>query len=399
MNRMTYSCLSQRLRLTALAAASLLSFVPLLHAANTRKSTQGSKAIIAYVFTRGRVLTPGEVDGRKVTRINYAFANIKDGKIVEGYPHDDENFTALNALKRDNPALQVMVSVGGWDWSNGFSDMALTRQSRHKFIESVVAFLETYHLDGLDIDWEYPGMAGATDHFRPEDKQNYTLLLKELRQRFGREQKKLHRRLLLSIATGASAKFLEHTEMNKVQRYVDSVNLMTYDFYGPASDKITGHQAPLYVNALDPKQYSADMAVQNYERAGVPARKIVLGMPFYGKRWAEVPGENHGLFQPGKAPPRDANGPGFDAASLIASGYTRYWDAAAQVPYLYNSATRMFVSYEDAESVAGKCKYVLSHKLGGVMFWTYESDTTGVLLNTVDASFHYGVGLAAAEMR
>lgn len=390
---------SQLFRLAALSTACAISMVPLLHASNTRQRGQSSKAIIAYVFTRGRVLAPGEVDGRKVTRINYAFANIKDGKMVEGYPHDDENFAALNALKHDNPNLQVLVSVGGWDWSGAFSDMALTKQSRRRFAESVVAFIEKYHLDGLDIDWEYPGMAGATDRFRPEDRQNYTLLLHELRQRFGHEQKKLHRRLLLSIATGASAKFLEHTEMKKVERYVDSVNLMTYDFYSPGSDKITGHQAPLYVSPLDPKQYSADLAVQNFERAGVPARKIVLGMPFYGKRWAEVPGEDHGLFQPGKEPPRSGYGPGFDAASLMANGYTRYWDSVAQVPYLYNPATRMFVSYEDAQSVAGKCKYVLSHRLGGVMFWTYESDTTGALLNAVNASFHHGVGLTAAEMR
>lgn len=242
-------------------------------------------------------------------------------------------------------------------------------------------------------------MAGDTNHFRPEDKQNYTLLLKELRHRFRREQKKLHRPLLLSIATGASPKFLEHTEMKKVQRYVDTVNLMTYDYYGPDSDKITGHQAPLFVNPSDPKQLSADRSVRDYERAGVPARKIVLGMPFYGKRWAEVPSENHGLFQPGEQPPRDAHGPGFDAASLLASGYTRYWDSAAQVPYLYNPDTRMFVSYEDAESVAGKCKYVVSHKLAGVMFWTYQSDTTGVLLNTVDASLHHDSGLSAGDLR
>ena len=242
-------------------------------------------------------------------------------------------------------------------------------------------------------------MAGATDHFRPEDKQDYTLLLKELRHRFRREQKTLHRALLLSIATGASPKFLQHTEMKKVQRYVDSVNLMTYDYYGPDSDKITGHQAPLFVNPSDPKQLSVDLSVEQYERAGVPARKIVLGMPFYARRWAEVQSENHGLFQPGKEPPPGVHGPGFDAASLLASGYTRYWDPASQVPYLYNPATRMFVSYEDAESVAGKCKYVVSHKLAGVMFWTYSSDTTGVLLNTVDAVLHHDSGSSAAEIR
>lgn len=350
-----------------------------------------SKDIIAYVFTRNRALAPSEIDARKLTRINYAFANIENGVIVEGFASDAENFATLNSLKRDNPSLQVLASVGGWDWSGVFSDMALTKQSRSRFIESVVSFIEKYNLDGLDIDWEYPAMPGATNNFRPADTQNYTLLVKELRHRFNREQKKLHRHLFISVATGASPKFLAHTEMGKVQRYVDTVNLMTYDYYGPGDDAITGHQAPLFTDPADPKQLSADRSVRDFEAAGVPARKIVLGLPFYAKTWAEVSSQNHGLFQPGKKPPRSSYGPGRDPASLLKAGYTRYWDAASSAPYLYNPDTQTFVSYEDAESVARKCKYVIDKKLGGVMFWTYSSDPTGVLLNTVDISLHHTI--------
>jgi chitinase len=102
----------------------------------------GSKAVIAYVFLQNRVLTPGEIAATKVTRINYAFANVRDGEIVEGFPHDAQNFAALNNLKKLNPRLQVLVSVGGWSWSGGFSDMALTPESRRKFVESAVRFLE-----------------------------------------------------------------------------------------------------------------------------------------------------------------------------------------------------------------------------------------------------------------
>lgn len=371
----------------ALCLAALAMLLPL--AAPVHAATKKNKAIIAYVFTRDRALTPTEIDARKLTRINYAFANISNGVIVEGFASDAANFATLNSLKRDNPGLTVLVSVGGWDWSGKFSDMALSKQSRSLFIESVVSFIEKYNLDGLDIDWEYPAMAGATNNFRPEDTRNYTLLVKELRHRFNREQKKLHRHLLLSVATGASPKFLAHTEMGKVQRYVDSVNLMTYDYYGPGNDAITGHQAPLFTNPVDPKQLSADRSVRDYEAAGIPARKIVLGLPFYARRWAEVSSQNHGLFQPGKRPPRSSYGPGQDPASLLKAGYTRYWDTASSAPYLYNPDTQTFVSYEDAESVARKCKYVLDKKLAGVMFWTYSSDPTGVLLDTVDTSFHH----------
>jgi chitinase len=341
-----------------------------------------SREIIAYVFPQDRVLGPDEINARRLTRINYAFANIKDGEIVSGFPHDAENFAILNRLKRTNPALKLLVSVGGWTWSGGFSDAALTPRSRERFISSAVRFIEQYKLDGLDIDWEYPDQPGSGNTFRPQDKQNYTLLLAELRQRFDREQTRLHRRLYTSIATGASTKFLQHTEMEKVQHYVDTVNLMTYDFYvgGPA----TGHDAPLFRNPTDPKHVSADRSVTEYEQAGVPSRKIVLGLPFYGRSWGEVANKNNGLFQPGKA----AHGVHFsypDLPNLLATGFIRHWDAEASAPYLYNPHTRIFVTYEDPQSIAAKCKYVTERKLGGIMFWEYSNDSTGILLQAVHA--------------
>src|ERR1700722_4770409 len=214
--------------------------------------------IVAYVFPQDNPLRDGEVAAQKMTRINYAFANIQGGLIVNGFSHDDQNFASLVALKQQNPSLTVLVSVGGWLWSGGFSDMALTKGSRAAFIASVVEFVGHHQLDGLDIDWEFPGLPGATNNFRPEDKQNYTLLLKELRARFNHLEKDLHRRLYLTIATGASTEFLEHTEMDKVAKYVDTVNLMAYDYYEPDSDAITGHHAPLYTNPADPKKVSDD---------------------------------------------------------------------------------------------------------------------------------------------
>lgn len=355
----------------------LLGTMPMLHAAPSPH-----REIIAYVFPQDRVLGADEVAARKLTRINYAFANIRNGEVVEGFSHDAENFTILNGLRRDNPALRILVSVGGWTWSGGFSDAALTPRSREKFIASAVHFIERHKLDGIDLDWEYPGQAGNGNTFRPEDKHNFTLLLAELRQRLDREEPRLHRRLYTSIAAGASARYIEHTEMDKVSRYLDTVNLMTYDFYvgGPA----TGHDAPLFHNPADPKHVSADNAVSLFLEAGVPASKLVLGVPFYGRSWGEVSAANHGLFQPGKA----AKGVHFsypDLPSLLAQGYVRYWDTEAGVPYLYSAQKRVFVTYEDPQSIAGKCRYVREHNLGGVMFWEYFNDTTGILLDAVHA--------------
>jgi chitinase len=354
--------------------------------------------IIAYIFPRDRVLQPTDIDPAKLTRINYAFANIQGGRIVIGTPVDEANFATLVGLKQQNPSLQVLVSVGGWLWSGNFSDMALTKESRSRFIDSVAEFIERYKLDGLDIDWEYPGMAGATNHFRPEDGRNFTRLVSELRARFNRDQRKLGRTLLLSFAAGSSSDFIAHTELGRVARYVDTVNLMAYDYYEPGSEKISGNHAPLYTDPADPKRVSADRSVEEFEQAGVPPHKIVLGVPFYGHVWGEVGPTDHGLFQPGVVVPNTFANYGNIVSGMIGHGYTRYWDAAAAVPYLYSDAKREFVSYEDPESLALKCAYVRRKGLAGIMFWEYTGDPTGALLNTINTAF-YGSGSNAAGDR
>ena len=340
--------------------------------------------IVAYVFQRNDLIQPGQIAAQKLTRINYAFANLQGGRIVNGFTNDDRNLAALVALRQENPSLTVLVSVGGWLWSGNFSDIALTKTSRDLFIESVVEFINRNHLDGLDIDWEYPGLVGAGNHFRPEDKQNYTFLLKELRHRFNQQEKKLHRRLYITIAAGASSDFLAHTEMNKVQKYVDTVNLMAYDYYEPTDDAIAGHHAPLFTNPADPKKISADRSVQEFEHAGVPAAKIILGVPFYGHVWGAVTDTNHGLFQPGKPIPNAFAKYGNITATMLNNGFVRYWDPIASVPYLYNPEKKIFVSYEDPESLGLKSRYVLDHKLGGMMFWDYSSDPAGALLDAIN---------------
>ena len=336
--------------------------------------------IIGYVFAQDAVLNPADIAAEKLTRINYAFANLRDGKVVEGFAHDAENFAVLNGLKTRNPNLKVLVSVGGWTWSGAFSDASLTAASRKVFVDSAVAFVEKYKLDGLDIDWEYPGLVGAGNVFRPEDKQNYTALLRELRKAFNREGKQLHRHLYSSVATGGGADFVAHTELAKVARAVDSVNLMSYDYYEPTDDKIAGHHAPLLTNPADRKGISADASVKMYLEAGVPARKLILGVPFYGHAWT-----TDGLYKAAVGAQIPTNFHDITGSMTAGNGYVRYWDSAASVPYLYNSTTRLFVSYEDPESLALKCKYVRKHKLGGVMFWDYAGDSNGALLSAIYA--------------
>jgi chitinase len=347
-----------------------------------------AKAVVGYVFPQNAELQPGQIDANSLTRINYAFANIENGHMVTGFAKDKENFAFLVSLKQQNPSLTVLVSVGGWLWSNNFSEVSLTLQSRETFIQSVMEFLKRYDLDGLDIDWEYPGMTGSGHPFRSEDAQNFTLLLKELRTRFTTETGRTHHRLYLTIAAGASDEFLAHTEMEKVQRYVDTVNLMSYDYYESPSDALTGHHAPLFTSPSDPKKVSGNASVLAFEKAGVPASKILLGMPFYGRMWGEVADHNHGLFQPGKPVPNAYAPYHAIAETMLNHGFDRYWDSKASVPYLYSPEKQIFVSYEDPESIAAKCNYVRAHDLGGVMFWDYSGDPSGTLLKTIHDSLN-----------
>jgi chitinase len=339
------------------------------------------KVIVAYVFPQNRELGADEIAASKLTRINYAFANIVGGRMVNGFKNDDQNLATLVALKRQNPSLTVLVSVGGWEWSGGFSDMALTKRSREAFIVSVMDYIERHQIDGLDIDWEYPGQAGSTRHFRPLDKANFTHLLKETRRAFDQQQRRLGRTLYLTIAAGASSSYLAHTEMAEAQRYLDTVNLMAYDYYEPGEP--TGNHAPLFTDPDDPKKVSAERSVREFEAAGVPAHKIVLGVPFYGHPWGQVADVHHGLFQPGGRLPQGYATYGLISTTMLNHGFERYWDEASSVPYLYSATQKIFVSYEDAESLALKARFVMERDLAGMMFWDYAGDPSGVLLDAV----------------
>ncbi len=340
--------------------------------------------ITGYVFPRNHILPPGQIDARALTRINYAFGVIHDGALNPATAVDAQNFAFLTGLRKQNPSLTILLSVGGWNGSGGFSDAALTAHSRATFVESVVDLLRRYDLDGLDVDWEYPGLPGAGNPYRPEDKRNFTLLLKDLRERFDREQKATGRRWMLTIAAEASEEYLAHTEMRRVQRYVDAVNLMTYDYAMPSADALTGFNAPLFADPAAPRQESVDASARAFEQGGVPADKILIGIPFYSHVWQQVPDRNHGLFQPGKPAPNDFAPFGAVRLNLLDRDYTRYWDQAASVPYLYSAEKQQFISYDDAASIAAKCSYAVSHQLGGVMFWEYLDDPSGELLEAID---------------
>jgi chitinase len=299
---------------------------------------------------------------------------MNDGEIEQGFKNDIENFKILNQTRKRNPYLKILISVGGWTWSGGFSDMCLTKESRGKFIRSAISFISENNLDGVDIDWEYPGLPGNNNTHRPEDKENFTSLLKEMRNALDELGANSGKHYLLTAATGASDNYLANTEMGLDQRYVDFFNLMTYDFSVPGADSLAGHNAPLFTNPRDPNHSSADAIVQKYIEAGVSPDKIVLGVPFYGHVWQVDSTVYHGLYEPGGVPKTRIRGSfaNIENNLLDRNGFVRYWDSTSCAPYIFNDSSRIFITYDDVESLRDKCNYIKAHELKGAMFWSYS---------------------------
>lgn len=371
--------------------AALPLFVSLFASAQQSPPTSPSPSpeqIVAYLLPqRGMPVDPATIAANKITRLNYAFFRIRDGLAVEGSPQDAANLIALHRLKQRNPHLQILVSVGGGGrGSAGYSDLAISPEGRRRFAASAVAIVRKYDLDGVDVDWEYPGYTNAGNRVRPEDKTNYTLLLKELRLQLDAAGKSLGRHLVTSSATGATQIWLDHTDMREASKWLDGVNLMCYDWYNEVEPN-TGHDSPLFTNPADPKGISIAASVQKNLAAGVPPEKLIIGVPFYGREWTGVGPTNHGLWQPiTPSAPAPIPTPIYaQIAPLVnAQGYTRFWDNTSQAPFLYNASTRTFITYNDAQAELARAKFVREHHLGGMMFWEYTGDPQNVLLDAID---------------
>ncbi len=341
--------------------------------------------VIGYVFVGDKLINAADIPANKFTHIYYAFANIENGKVVEGFSKDTENYSTLNELKKQNPGLKILASVGGWTWSGDFSDAALTKTSREVFAKSARQFLVKHQLDGIDVDWEYPNLSGDGNKHRPEDIKNFSLLMEELRNELDEQGTIDDRHYLTSAACGAFPDYIENTEMGEAQKYMDFVNVMTYDFYVNGADTITGHHSALYTNPKDPKKLSADAAIEYFIDAGVPAEKLVLGFPFYGRAWGNVDTTFNGLYQRGsKANIRSSHNAIVNTLLNDDSAYKRFWDDEAQVPYLFNKEDQVFITYDDMESVIKKCEYIKNKKLKGAMFWAFGSDYENTYLNALN---------------
>ena len=364
---------------------------PKVHSSeSTSPPTKNQKVVIAYVAGWNEIQAEN-IAAEKLTHINYAFCNVYDGLAQEGkndstrYEYskrDSINYLELHKLKSRNKDLKIIGSIGGWTWSGGFHDAVLTPESRKRFTKSVVDYMLKYNLDGVDFDWEYPSLEGNHNAFGPEDKPNFVAMLKGVREALDSIESQTNIHYITSIASGGFDEYVDANDMGKAAKYLDYVNIMTYDFHG-GWDSTTAHHTNLFDS--DSSGRSADKAIRKHVEAGIPINKLVMGIAFYGRNWKGVTNENHGLYQQASG---GGKGHSFKSLDTLIGkhGYNRYWDSTAQAPYLWNADSSIFVSYEDEQSIKAKCDYVNKNEMLGVMFWEYSEDVNGKLLDAIGES-------------
>ena len=375
----------------ALAAACMAALLLGTPTGAEQRTYQAGGEVVGYYagWAAYQGYTPDQLPAEHLTQINYAFARIDPDTLtiaLENPAHDKKNLAALRKLRQQNGHLKLLISVGGWSDSQHFSDAAATAARREAFAASCVDFVVAQGLDGVDLDWEYPVSGGApgTIH-RPADKQNFTKLLQELRTQLDRQGRRDGKDYSLTIAGAAGSWYLNQIEAVKVADIVDHIFLMGYDLHGPW-DTSADFNAPLYTPSGASPQGKSSIAdnVQAYLDKGIPAEKLVLGMPLYGYAYQGVSSQNNGLYSTYTSA-KSVSYRTLKKNYLSNDAYRRLRHGEAQVPYLYGSRT--FISYDDAESLAAKAALARSRDLGGIGFWELSQDDGGELTAAASSAF------------
>ena len=294
--------------------------------------------VVGYAYADSGALP----DPSLLTHINFSFAKIQDDfETLSIRSSKQTRLRQIVALKDKNPKLKVLLSVGGWGAGN-FSEMAADETHRKKFCQNCLKAVNDYKLDGIDIDWEYPGSSDAGISSSSNDKKNFTLLLKDLRSVLGNDK-------LLTMASEASAGYIDWAS---ALQYLNFVNIMSYDMGRPPT-----HNAALY-NKDSRTKMSCEEAVAKHYAKGIPYNKMTLGMAFFGRVDRNI-----------------LKGDELDYNEIIAlTGFTKCWDDNAKVPYLTDASGTMVLSYDDEQSIGLKAEYVKSKGLLGGMYWDIEAD-------------------------
>lgn len=294
------------------------------------------------------------------------------------------NLNQLRKLKAKHSGLKALISLGGWTGSKYFSDAVLTPASRAKLATSCVDLWLRGNLpgltpgagagvfDGIDLDWEWPGSSGNDGNvIRPEDKQNFTLFLEELRAQMRAFSASSQ---LTAFLPAAAAKIDAGFEVRRVFKQLDFATIQGYDLRGSWEPQ-TGHNGNLLTDRRDPNpvRYSVDQTVRDFLSRGAPARKIVVGVPAYGQGWTGVTGGGNGLYKAATGPAAGKWGPGTeDYKDLVAKPGKRYRDLLTGTQWLYDGID--FWSYDDPAVMLQKAAYIRLKGLGGSMMWSIDQD-------------------------
>jgi len=324
---------------------------------------------------------PEDVDPTLCTHMIFSFGTIKNGELATFEPNDDEVIGRLMALKKKNANLKFLFAVGGWNAaSDGFKDIVASDQAMKHFVDTSIVFLNKYNFDGLDLDWEYPGLRERGS--KPAHKQAFTKLVETLSAAF----KKLDKPLLLSAAVAAGKWYASQAyEIAKIAKALDWIDVMSYDLHG-SWERSAGIHTALHPRKGEQganRELNVAGAINIWLKGGCPPEKLVMGMGMYGRSfklpsWSSatpVPGTQvQGAGAEGKFTGEAGFVAYYEICNYIKSGYTVKYHPEHKAMYAYSTKEHNWVGYDDPKTLAIKLDYLKTKDLGGAMIWAIDLD-------------------------